>query len=409
MSSNNGYDIITTYATAKNILTVGAVEALTGGYNQPADVRIAGFSSWGPTDDGRIKPDLVANGVAVFSPGGASDSAYTTLNGTSMATPNVAGTLVLLQEYYAGLHDGAFIRAATLKGLAIHAADEAGTAPGPDYAHGWGLLNAQRAAQVIAGNGQGHLLAERTLVQGDSYALPVVASGRGPLVVTISWSDPPGPALVPSTANLNNRSPRLVNDLDVRVVDAVDTYQPWTLNPEAPQSPAAAGDNTRDNVEQIVVANPVPGRTYTMRITHKGGLQGGRQAFALLASGTGGCTVLPLRRPGAAPAPRIGQVTLGTISNTSETGCDADTDYTYLVNKRRPSQSLPLAVSLSGCGGNPGGFVQVFADWNGDFSFNGRANWRQPRGPLPGRVSTVPALPSRQRWCPAPPCGCGWW
>jgi subtilisin family serine protease len=101
------------------------VEAVTGGYNQPADVRIAGFSSWGPTDDGRIKPDLVANGVAVFSPGGASDSAYTTLNGTSMATPNVAGTLVLLQEYYASLHNGAFMRAATLKGLAIHAADEA--------------------------------------------------------------------------------------------------------------------------------------------------------------------------------------------------------------------------------------------------------------------------------------------
>ncbi|MBD0260318.1 MAG: S8 family serine peptidase, partial [Cytophagales bacterium] len=199
ISSNNGYDIITTYATAKNILTVGAVEALTSGYNQPADVRIAGFSSWGPTDDGRIKPDLVANGVAVFSPGGASDSAYATLNGTSMATPNVAGTLVLLQEYYASLHNGAFMRAATLKGLAIHTADEAGPAPGPDYVHGWGLLNAQRAAQVIAGHGRGHLLAENTLAQGEAYAVPVVASGREPLVVTISWSDPPGPALAPST------------------------------------------------------------------------------------------------------------------------------------------------------------------------------------------------------------------
>jgi hypothetical protein len=175
-----------------------------------------------------------------------------------------------------------------------------------------------------------------------------------------------------------------VNDLDVRVVDAAGTYLPWTLNPEAPGNPAAGGDNTRDNVEQVVVANPVPGRVYTMRITHKGGLQGGRQAFALLASGTGGvpfCPSAALARTG----PRIGQVTLGTISNTSETGCDADTDYTYLSTNVAPSQSLPLAVSLSGCGGNPGGFVQVFADWNGDFSFNGPGELAATSGgPLPG-------------------------
>ncbi len=383
MSSNNGYDIITTYATAKNILTVGAVEAITGGYNQPADVRIAGFSSWGPTDDGRIKPDLVANGVAVFSPGGTSDSAYTTLNGTSMATPNVAGTLVLLQEYYASLHNGTFMRAATLKGLAIHAADEAGTAPGPDYVHGWGLLNAQRAAQVIAGNGQGHLLTERTLMQGESYALPVIASGKGPLVVTISWSDPPGPALAASTANLNNRSPRLVNDLDVRVVDAIGTYLPWTLSPTAPNGPAVGGDNTRDNVEQVVVANPVPGRTYTIRIAHKGALQGGRQVYALLASGTGGASFCPsasLTRTG----PRIGQVALGTISSASGADCAAYTDYSYLSANVAPGQSLPLVVNLSGCGGTPGGFVQVFADWNGDFSFNGPGELAATSGAIAG-------------------------
>jgi hypothetical protein len=370
MSSNNGYDIITTYATAKNILTVGAVEALPGGYTLAANVRIAGFSSWGPTDDGRIKPDLVANGVAVFSAGGASDSAYATLNGTSMATPNVAGTLLLLQEYYASRHNGAFMRAATLKGLAIHAADEAGTAPGPDYVHGWGLLNAQRAAEVIAGNGQGYLLAEKVLAPGEAYTLPVTASGRGPLIVTISWSDPPGPALVASTTTLNNRSPRLVNDLDLRVVDADATYQPWTLNPDAPTRPAQEGDNTRDNVEQVMVANPVPGRTYTIRVTHKGALQGGRQAYALLASGTGGgsfCASAGLVRTG----PRIGQVTLGMLNNGSGSDCGTYTDYTHLGAPVAPGQSLPLAVSLAGCGGNPGGFVQVFVDWNGDFHFSG--------------------------------------
>ena len=383
MSSNNGYDIITTYATAKNILTVGAVEAIPAGYSHPADVRIASFSSWGPTDDGRIKPDLVANGVAVFSAGGSSDSAYATLNGTSMATPSVAGTLLLLQEYYASLHNGAFMRAATLKGLAIHAADEAGTAPGPDYVYGWGLLNAQRAAQVIGGSGQGHLLAEKILVQGDAYTQSVIASGRGPLVVTISWSDPPGPALVASTTTLNNRSPRLVNDLDVRVADAAGTYQPWTLSPDVPNSPARDGDNTRDNVEQVVVANPVPGRTYTIRVTHKGLLQGGRQAYALLASGTGSaspCASTGLARTGL----RIRQVTLSTLSNASGSDCAAYADYTPLVANVAPGQSLPLAVSLAGCGVTPGGFVQAFIDWNGDFLFSGPGELAAASGGIAG-------------------------
>ena len=382
MSSNNGYDIITTYATAKNILTVGAVEAITGGYNQPADVRIAGFSSWGPTDDGRIKPDIVANGVAVFSPGGASDSAYATLNGTSMATPNVAGTLMLLQEYYASLNRGAFMRAATLKGLVIHSADEAGTAPGPDYVHGWGLLNAQRAAQVIAGHGRDHLLAEMTMTQGAAFVQPVVASGQGPLVATISWSDPPGPALSASTANLNNRSPRLVNDLDVRVLDAAGTYLPWTLSPDVPNGPAAGSDNTRDNVEQVVVPNPVPGRTYTIRITHKGALQGGRQAFALLASGAGDrsfCASAGLARTG----PSVGQVSLGTISNASGADCAAYTDFTQLSANVTPGQSVSLAVNLGSCGGTSGGYVQVFADWDGDFLFSGPGELAAASGLLP--------------------------
>ncbi|HEX8531853.1 MAG TPA: GEVED domain-containing protein, partial [Cytophagales bacterium] len=246
-----------------------------------------------------------------------------------------------------------------------------------------GLLNAQRAAQVIAGHGQGHLLIERTLAQGEAYAVPVVASGREPLVVTISWSDPPGPALAPSTATLNSRSPRLVNDLDVRLEDAAGTYLPWTLNPNAPGSPAAGGDNTRDNVEQVVVANPVPGRVYTIRTVHKGALQGGRQAFALLASGTGGasfCTSAGRASTGL----RIAQVTLGTISNASGTNCTPYADYTHLSANAAPGQSLPLAVYLSGCGSTPGGFVQVFVDWDGDFGFTSPGELAAASGAIAG-------------------------
>ena len=60
ISSNNGYDIIPTYGCAKNVLTVGSIQGIEGGYNNPSDVVLSTMSSWGPTDDGRIKPDIAA-------------------------------------------------------------------------------------------------------------------------------------------------------------------------------------------------------------------------------------------------------------------------------------------------------------------------------------------------------------
>ena len=102
ISSNDSYDIISTYGNAKNILTIGAVSSIPSGYRQASDVLISTFSSWGPTDDGRIKPDLVGMGVSLTSPvfgGNISNlAAYGILSGTSMSTPNVTGSLLLLQE-----------------------------------------------------------------------------------------------------------------------------------------------------------------------------------------------------------------------------------------------------------------------------------------------------------------------
>lgn len=228
------------------------------------------FSSFGPTDDGRIKPDLVAAGVNIYSLGnGNCDFAY--LSGTSMATPNVCGSLGLILE----LHDRLYgtnqpLLASTLKGLAIHTADEAGHYPGPDYRFGWGLFNARAAALLVQSNyASGSLthLKEVRLTGGNSIEFPVVSGGTQPLNVTIHWNDPPG---TPPSASLDPTNRMLVNDLDLRLIGPGSvTNFPWILDPVTRTNAAANGDNFRDNVERVTLTNATAG-TYLVRVTHKG-------------------------------------------------------------------------------------------------------------------------------------------
>lgn len=368
-SNQAGYDQIPDYGTAKNILLVGAVSALSNGYNRPGDVKIASFSSWGPTDDGRIKPDIVGVGVSLFSLSNASDSAYAVLSGTSMSSPNVSGSLLLLQEYYAQLNPGKLMRASTLKGLALHTADEAGVNPGPDYQYGWGLLNTERAAQVIGNASKSNLLDERTINQGETYTLPVVASGKGPLTVTICWTDPEATATPVSRANLNNRTPKLINDLDIRVADGSATRLPWTLNPDQPDQAATPGDNIRDNVEQVLIANAVPGKSYTITINHKGTLKSSKQDYALLVSGIGGVAYCASAASTSADS-KISRVQFGSIDKTAADGCTTATDNTTLISDVQAGQLLPLVVTTGTCGAARNTVVKAFVDWNQDGVFD---------------------------------------
>ncbi|CAM3824572.1 S8 family serine peptidase [Pontibacter korlensis] len=368
ISSNDGYDVISTSGTAKNILTVGAVAAITDGYNQPQDVKMSSFSSWGPTDDGRIKPDIVGNGVRVLSTTSTNDRSYAVQSGTSMAAPNVSGTLLLLQEHYANLKSGSFMRASTLKGLAIHTADEAGASAGPDYVYGWGLLNAEQAASVISNTGGTHLLEERTLAQNQPQTLEVTASGAGPLKITISWTDPKGSVMALGPKVLNNRSPKLVNDLDIRVSGNGKNYLPWTLDPAAPEAAAKTGDNIVDNVEQILIADAVPGKKYTITIGHKGTLKDGPQAFSLLASGVGGtavCASAPTSNQGA----RINKLIFGTQTVNLKDDCTTYRDLTATVFTMEPSQARQITLELGSCGTDAAKVAKVFIDWNGNGNF----------------------------------------
>ena len=282
ISSNGGYETIPTTGNAKNILTVGAVGAITNGPSQSSDVQIASFSSIGPTNDGRVKPDIVGMGVSVVSTVAEGPQSYLTESGTSMSAPNVTGSLYLLQEYYAQQNGGGFMRAATLKGLACATAFDGGN-PGPDYIYGWGLLNMKKAAQTITGNGTTSLLKEATLQQSQTETFTVVASGTEPLMATISWTDPAAPATADGT--INDPTIKLVNDLDIRVSDGQTTFMPWVLDPSHPSAPATTGDNIRDNIEQVYIASPQAGKTYTITVSNKGNLKVGMQEYALIVTG----------------------------------------------------------------------------------------------------------------------------
>lgn len=287
----DGYDTIIDAGNAKNILTVGAVSSIAGGYRGPEDVDMAPFSGWGPTDDGRIKPDVVTVGVGVYSPVASSSTAYTLMSGTSMAAPGATGSVALLVEHAESLRGGAPLLASTMKALVIHTADEAGPAPGPDYTSGWGLVNTLHAADVVtrdAEAGGGFNIREKTLAEGEQIEFEMFSSGEEPLRVTIAWTDPAG-AASPRAVDPEVRT--LVNDLDVTVTAPDGTvHYPWVLDPANPSAPATTGVNTRDNGEQVVIDVPVPG-TYTVRVTFKArsagkaGAASGTQNVSIIATG----------------------------------------------------------------------------------------------------------------------------
>ncbi len=278
----DGYDCVSWNGTAKNILSVGAVYDISGGWTDSSDVVMSTFSGWGPTDDGRIKPDLVANGISLYSCMDGDDSDYGSLSGTSMSSPNLSGSLNLLVRYYEATHTGTTPLASTMKAVLIQTADEAGAYLGPDYMFGWGLMNTLKAAELIQDDSStpGHIL-EESLANGATDEYYITSDGLGPIRVSLAWTDPPG---TPPSPSLNPTTSNLVNDLDVRLerVATSTVYQPYVLNPSSPASAASTGDNSRDNSEQIYLESPVSG-LYLVSVTHKGTLSS-NQAYSLALS-----------------------------------------------------------------------------------------------------------------------------
>ncbi len=278
-TGDGGYDYLTDASNAKNHLLVAAVSEVLN-YTGPNSVNMSSFSSWGPTDDGRIKPDISAKGVNMYSSIGT--SGYANFSGTSMAAPNTSGSLILLQQHYNNINSE-YMKSATLRGLVIHTADEAGLAPGPDYRFGWGLLNIERAAEIITNNGTTSIIIEEELAANEVYTFTVQSDGVNNLIATITWVDPPGVVLPFGVQD--NPTPSIVNDLDIRISqDGGQTFYPWKLDAANFTAVATKEDNYVDNVEKVEI--DTPSGEYIIQVSHKGAaLVNDVQAFSLIVSG----------------------------------------------------------------------------------------------------------------------------
>lgn len=283
---NGGYDTITPDATAKNVVTVGSVELSSTTSRSLDQVTMTSFSNWGPTDDGRIKPDLVTHGVDIYSCTSDTDRSYERMSGTSMSTAVASGSAVLLCELYARAFPKQYMRSATLKGLLIHTADDLGNA-GPDYSYGWGLINVKAAAdQILAQKNYPavHKIVEDAVTSSvKTRSYPFTWDGVSPIRATLVWTDPPATA---QDAGLDVSTPRLVNDLDLRVAGPDGAvYSPFVLDPAQPDRVATTGDNLLDNVEQVLIGSPRLSGTYTVQVSFKGTLTNSEQDYSLLLSG----------------------------------------------------------------------------------------------------------------------------
>jgi len=266
----SGWRTIPPPASAKNPIVVGAV------YSDFDQATM--FTSYGPTDDGRIKPDLVAPGCEASGDNGVTSSnlggGYIPLCGTSMAAPAVSGAVALMMEDYrqqasAGAPDPS---PAMIKAVLVQTALDLWH-PGPDYRYGFGLVRADLAVDHLrSDNG-----VEGAVDQGVVWEAPLmVEPGTSQLVATLAWTDPPG------TPNVTDA---LVNDLDMVIVGPDGEFFPWTLNPSTPgQDAVRTGPDRLNNVEQVVVDDPTPGIWQIQVIGHD--VPDGPQTFAVASGST---------------------------------------------------------------------------------------------------------------------------
>jgi subtilisin family serine protease len=311
-----------TPATAKNVISVGASENdrpraagglcafetpyncawgnfgyTTGALNtDPVSDNpdgLAPFSSRGPAQDGRIKPEIVAPGTSVLSTKSHDPNVTYTFNydddyaynfGTSMAAPMVSGMAALVRQWLAQEKMDPSPSAALVKAMLLNGATDA--RPGqygfgataeipaawPNNVEGWGRAN---LPVTLGLDGVGRLwLADNRagLATGDVASYPLVVAAGAPLRITLAWTDYwAGPMVAKA----------LVNDLDLEVVLPNGSVVRGNAAAELPSACRSGGADRCNNVESVEIAAPEAG-TYTVRVRGFN-VPRGPQPFALVA------------------------------------------------------------------------------------------------------------------------------
>lgn len=223
--------------------------------NLTADGTLVESSSRGPAHDGRLKPDISANGQGQNSLNPS--NGYQVFGGTSAAAPGIAGCLAQLTHAFRTIHGVNDAPAALLKATILNTATDLGNV-GPDFKFGWGHINAWRALRLLEQNNwlEGSTDQEATV----THTLQIPPNVKEAKIM-LYWADP--------VAALNT-SKALINDLDLTVSTPIGTTNfPWKLNP-APipallDSPATKGRDSLNNVEQVLIENPSAG-AYTINV-----------------------------------------------------------------------------------------------------------------------------------------------
>ncbi|WP_166926451.1 S8 family serine peptidase [Flavobacterium poyangense] len=237
------------YPGGFNTSTKNSKNSLHVAANNPDDL-ISSYSSFGPTIDGRLVPQIAAVGSDVYSLDYS--NSYQSMSGTSMATPGTSGTLALLYERYKNIY-GVKPLASLMKALVANTAKDAGN-PGPDYKYGFGNLNGVRAINVL----DKRMFYTAAVAGGGVYEKQIVVpAGLVSLKVMLAYSDVAG---TPGSTSVQ------VNDLDIKIVKDGTTILPWVLNPTTPNANATRGVDTMNNIEQVTLDNPAAG-TYKIIVT----------------------------------------------------------------------------------------------------------------------------------------------